>query len=336
VNCREFEERIHLWITAAGEANLDAAAREHLASCPRCARLLDLAAGGATVDLADGILARTTGGACSSHHERICAFVDGDDEGSTSVEQELVAEHLDHCAECSALAAALVWMKQSLPELAEIEPDVAFVSDVLDLTTRADREARRAAERGPRLAVAWGRLLRRPRIAQELAYLGAAILYLAVGPQATSVIRGDGEPRIARTNPVEAITGIVSGDPALAEPIRAAAGNLWDAAGAPVVDAGRDLLAEGSRGGSRLLQTARIAGRFLQEAGRASLSLDTVTIWKAASEAKSRVRECWKENPKRSGTEPPAEVLRTPRRTERSADPKLGISTTRGSAWRKS
>lgn len=333
MNCREFEERIHLWITAAGEANPDAVALEHLTSCPRCARLLDLATGSAEVDLADGILARTTGGACGAHHERICAFVDGD---VTSAEQELVAEHLDHCAECAALAAALRWMKQSLPELAEIEPDVAFVSDVLDLTTRADRRARRTAERGSSLATAWSRLLRRPRIAQELAYIGAAILYLAVGPQATSVFRGDMEPRIARTNPVETITEVLNGDPQLAEPIRAAAGNLWDTAGTPIVDTGRDVLSEAARGGSRILQTARIAGQFLQEAGRAFLSLDTMTIWKAASEAKSRIRECWKESPKQSGTEPQAEVVRTPQRTERSADPKLGISTTRGSAWRKS
>lgn len=333
MNCREFEEKIHLWIAADGEANPDSEARAHLATCPHCARLFDLATGGADVDLAGSIIARTTGGACSGIENRICAFVDGE---AAEAERELIAGHIGHCPECAALARALRWTKESLPDLAEIEPDVAFVSDVLDLTTRADRGVRRATEQGSRIAAAWGRILRRPRIAMELAYVGAAVLYLAAGPQAASIFRGDGESRIARANPFDGVTEVLSGDPMLADPIRDATGSLWDAAGAPVVDGARDLLAEGARGGSRLLQTTRIAGRFLRDAGRAFLRADTVSIWKAAAEAKIRIRECWKESPERSGTEPSAEVVRTPRRTERSADPKLGLPTTRGSAWRKS
>lgn len=333
MNCREFEERIHLWITAAGEANPDAAAQEHLASCPRCARLFDLATGGADVDLAGSIIARTTGGACSGIENRICAFVDDD---STGLERELVAGHLEHCADCAALVHALRWMKESLPPLAEIEPDVAFVSDVLDATTRADRRARRAAEQESSLAGAWRGLLRRPRIALELAYVGAAILYLLLGPQTASIFRADEDSRIARTNPLEGVAEILSRDPALPAPVNDAASDLWSATGAPAVDAGRDLVAEGMRGGSRILETARIAGQFIREVGGAFLRADTVSIWKAAGDARIRIRDCWQKDTKRAETEPSAEAVRTPVRTERSADRKLGYPTARGSAWRKS
>ncbi len=109
-------------------------------------------------------------------------------------------------------------LDRELPGLAHVQPDAAFVTDVLAATTgAAAREAAAAAREaaaapteaaaaGPstmegaatfraprrvrgtdRLAAAWGALLRRPRLAFEGAYIGALALILLVGTPAWSL-----------------------------------------------------------------------------------------------------------------------------------------------------
>jgi len=67
-------------------------------------------------------------------------------------------------------------LRDELPLLAEVDPDPWFVGDVLDGTTR-----RRSRDRSAREALTeWSRrLVRRPRIAQELAYVMSVILFIA-------------------------------------------------------------------------------------------------------------------------------------------------------------
>ncbi len=151
------------------------AAEEHLRSCASCRELRGLVAGaGAPVappaDLLDTVLALTSGPACGSARARLCDHVD---RLLAPADDDLVRMHLDGCAECGRLAAALARLAKDLPPLAELDPGGRFLPNVLARTSRhAPLPARWAAG----LADAWRRLAHRPRIAWEGAYAFSIIL----------------------------------------------------------------------------------------------------------------------------------------------------------------
>jgi anti-sigma factor RsiW len=120
------------------------------------------------LDLTRSILSRTSGSSCQRLQELACDFVDGLlDEPRTT----LVRSHLDHCAACASLVKALELSADVLPALAQADLGPWFAQRVLQATTRAPRES---ARRPYDLRAAFIRLMHRPRIAVEAAYLGAA------------------------------------------------------------------------------------------------------------------------------------------------------------------
>ena len=114
-------------------------------------------------DLTQAILARTSGSPCQRLQDLACAYVDDElDEGQSS----LVRSHLGHCTTCSALVRALAMHHQVLPTLAEVNPGPWFTQRVLRATVHQPRSLD--------LRTTWWKLMHRPRIALEAAYLGAA------------------------------------------------------------------------------------------------------------------------------------------------------------------
>jgi hypothetical protein len=71
-------------------------------------------------------------------------------------------------------------MRDELPALGELSPQAGFLDDVLKATVGARRPAF-----GERLTAAWGRLVQRPRIAWEVAYVGAMLVWLIFGTPAS-------------------------------------------------------------------------------------------------------------------------------------------------------
>lgn len=117
-------------------------------------------------DLTRSILGRTSGAPCARLRALACDLVDG---ALAADEAALAQGHLDHCPACAGLVAALRASARLLPALAEADPGLGFTARVLGATAQAPGPA----------ASAWTRLLRRPRIALELAYLAAAAGILA-------------------------------------------------------------------------------------------------------------------------------------------------------------
>ncbi|HTL97845.1 MAG TPA: zf-HC2 domain-containing protein [Holophagaceae bacterium] len=116
----------------------------------------------ADADLTEAILARTSGSPCARMRELACDFADG----ALDAERRMLAQaHLDHCPGCAALVAALGASAAVLPRFAEADPGPWFTQQVLRATVWAPRPASRAR-------AWWGKLMRRPRIALEAAYLG--------------------------------------------------------------------------------------------------------------------------------------------------------------------
>ena len=116
--------------------------------------------------LTQAILARTSGSPCERLHALACDFVDG---ALEEAQGSLLRGHMDHCAACAGLVRALVESKAVLPAMAEVDPGPWFTQRVLRTTSW------RPAGQGFDARAAWRRLLHRPRIALETAYLGAAM-----------------------------------------------------------------------------------------------------------------------------------------------------------------
>lgn len=201
--CRRFESRLEAWVAGALEPAARRRIEEHLAACPACRELADLARlADDAPDLTAAVLAATTGPACRAAEERLPAWLDSD---LGEADRHLVALHLETCGTCRALADVLVAMDAALPSLREMTPPPGFTAQVLHalraLAPRAARpEAGWAAEPPPRLdgrlarwlKTAWPRLVQRPRFATELAYALTVVGILAVQAMGTFV---GAEPR---------------------------------------------------------------------------------------------------------------------------------------------
>lgn len=161
----------------------DAAA--HLEACEACRGWMSAFAEGlatsgqAGVAEEDGltanVLARTSGTACDRARGLLALRAEsplGD------LDSTLVAGHVDHCAACANVAAALDSALAALPQLATLDPGPGFVDRVLALTSR--RPARPTV--GDRWRAAWERLVKRPRFAWEVAYAATLCWLIFFGP----------------------------------------------------------------------------------------------------------------------------------------------------------
>jgi predicted anti-sigma-YlaC factor YlaD len=186
MDCRSFLDRLEALLdeTLGGDARR--AVEEHLRECADCRQLLELARSepdGAAVeppaDLAGSILERTSGPACNGARDRLCDYVDG---ALPEIDAELVRLHLDGCESCEGLALALTSLTAELPAMAEIEPDAAFVDDVLARTVPWRKRLARRLEKLSAVRELWPRVVNRPRFALEAAYVGTMVVVLIFGP----------------------------------------------------------------------------------------------------------------------------------------------------------
>ena len=177
IDCRSFEDRLERLMSGRLNPNERRAAEEHMATCSRCEELYGLTreelgslSTPPPVDLVESILERTSGSPCARASELLCDLVD---RALPTVDGQLVRLHLESCPRCSHLHTVLVHLGEDLPAFAHLEPDAAFVSEVLARTRETLRR------RWPdRLVAAWRGWLARPRAAWEMGYVGAIVLWV--------------------------------------------------------------------------------------------------------------------------------------------------------------
>ncbi len=138
--------------------------------------------------LTRSILARTSGAPCERLRSLACDFVDGALESDSVL---LAQAHLDHCADCAALVSALRASTAALPAMAEADPGPWFPEQVMRATAWAPRPAADPQSW-------WIRLMRRPRIALEAAYLGAMAGFVGFSLPAPSLVKSLRAPAIIR------------------------------------------------------------------------------------------------------------------------------------------
>lgn len=183
MDCRRFEEQLEPLLTGELPASEVSRVEAHRDACERCARLLAIVQGDHDVaEAPDGdafvaaLMRKTAGSPCTRAEANLCAWVDGELEAS---EADLVALHVEHCAQCAAVAAALRLLAHDLAGMAEIDPGPGFTSAVLARTRGAAPHPARAW--AARLREEWQGLLLRPRAALELATAGCFVLLILCG-----------------------------------------------------------------------------------------------------------------------------------------------------------
>jgi hypothetical protein len=168
--------------------------------------------------LTRSILAGTSGSPCDSARDRLVGHADRTLE---PIDAELLQMHVDGCTECAALVAALCRASADLPLLAEFQPDARFAGEVLARTTRRPSLAARTS--------AWAAvLLRRPRLAWEVAYVGTFVITLAFAAPG-SPLAGIPERalELARVNPIQELEPPVT---RLGTDVSRRLGAAWDSA----------------------------------------------------------------------------------------------------------
>jgi hypothetical protein len=151
-------------------------------------------------ELTQSILRRTSGSPCRRAEALLCDHQDGTLE---ELDARLVRQHLVHCAGCRELAATVAGMQPTLAAMAEIEPADDFIEEVLAATLPWPARFRR---RFRLLGEEWVRLLRRPRIAWEGAYVGTMLLLLVFGTPLSPFSNVPSRALdLARENPVRSL-----------------------------------------------------------------------------------------------------------------------------------
>jgi len=216
VDCARCEELLIASLDGRAAASEHVATqRAHLTGCERCRELERLLAGAPEAtppaDLTESILA------------------------ATSSRWASVFEQLD----------------ADLPCLASMEPNAAFLGDVLAATTGSRRVAlwQQVAGRA-KLAELWQRLVTRPRLALEGAWVGALALVLITGIQAprldASPVETLAEIRQERVEPAidSAFDQLVELGGQTRAAATARARGVWTSRLAPVIEAGRRVWCE--------------------------------------------------------------------------------------------
>jgi hypothetical protein len=298
IDCAAFEAILDRLLAGSLAPDEERAAEDHAAACERCAELLSIARGeprtfeeAADEDLTNGILETTSGSPCARAESLLCDWVDG---MLADGERELLALHLDHCAGCAELSASLMTLRVDLPAMAEIEPDPCFVRDVLDATSR--RRPGGVAE--PALAAArlidsWGRrLLSRPRLALELAYSGAMVIFLLWGTP-VSPLRGTAEKALAMVSvsPAEGVRGAYKGGSYLTGRAVLLARDAWNEAAVPLTREMEGFWRGVRQRGADGLDFLSVMDRRAGEIWRAVWRWDLVEAGRVLGEAKQELRD---------------------------------------------
>ncbi|MCP4546329.1 MAG: zf-HC2 domain-containing protein [bacterium] len=225
MNCREWERLLDDFVDGLLSAEDRRGAEEHLAECADCAELYEVVKRNRAVlsirdddELTDRILKETCGSPCERAHELLLQRLD--DTELNAVDSDLLAKHMGHCSPCTVLAADLAWLGETLPVMAEIEPDAAFTADVLRATAEIDEKMREPQvplfdSILENLKARWQKLYLRPRFSLEAAYVSLIVLVLLCGtpisplrnapPRALALVQGGPDALIATLGPDAAV-----------------------------------------------------------------------------------------------------------------------------------
>lgn len=229
MNCREFQRHLEAFVGGTLVPGVERDLHDHLRACAHCREMERLVRQSLLVpevappdDLTAAILDRTSGSPCVRSRELLCDYTDG---RLGQIDTDLVRLHLETCDGCRAIAVALALLAEDLPAMARLSPGEDFVADVVASTVPAP------VVETPKPSW-WERLVERPRLAWETAYVGAFVLWIVFSLPIPAV----------RAVPEKALS-FVTGNPVetLREPTTELGRGLWGATGAKGVETVRNV-----------------------------------------------------------------------------------------------
>jgi len=130
MDCAKLHERLDEWLADRLGTEDAKAIRLHLDSCEECRAVESTLREGTERDDAfvGGVMAQTTGRACSSATAKLGEFLDGT---LATEDASLVSGHLDSCVACRGVADLLCELEPVLASMADRAPDANFTADVL-------------------------------------------------------------------------------------------------------------------------------------------------------------------------------------------------------------
>ncbi|MBK6899556.1 MAG: zf-HC2 domain-containing protein [bacterium] len=256
--CTAWEALLDAYLGGDLDGRDEAFFQSHAAACDRCRDLLRLVsddlpalADPAEAQLADGVIAVTSGPACG----RAEALLGARPDGNLSADETLLLQgHLDHCRACADLAVTLEAALATVRELAEPELDPSFTYDVLRATsaTRARKRSGALPRLTDRLGAWWQGQAARPQFAWEAAFAATVVLVLLFGTPLSP----------ARRAPARALAAVQASPAWMID----TAGELTGAAGTGIGVARRDVTERRNRTApdrADLLRHSREAGAAL-------------------------------------------------------------------------
>lgn len=166
MDCDRLHDRLDAYLAGDLTAPERAEVEAHLDACGECASVVASMRSDGEPSIALPVLARTTGRSCGRVQESIA---EGGRWSTT------VSAHVDECASCARFVAVLARCDHMLPQLATVEADADFASDVIMATLSRPRLTHVAWRRWLDRLERW---LERPRAAQEFAYAFTVIAVL--------------------------------------------------------------------------------------------------------------------------------------------------------------
>jgi predicted anti-sigma-YlaC factor YlaD len=177
ITCSDLLNRLELLLAGNLSESEQPALKAHIEACENCRNLLEVWNGEQKTkpvgSLADEVLARTSGGACSRVQSMLCDHVD---KVLPENDTALVHVHLGHCTDCAQLAAILEESAAVLPQMATLNPG-PFLAKAVIAATRPIHPPNRMGLLLSRLSL----IFERPRFSLEAAYVGALLIFLVFG-----------------------------------------------------------------------------------------------------------------------------------------------------------
>jgi len=312
MDCREWENQLADLLEGRLTAKQREQAQEHLAGCPACRDLLAAVRRNRAVlsetegrDLTAAILAATTGSACGRAEELLGDLPGG---GLAGLDEKLLRAHLEHCAQCSALAETLTWQDAVLREMAELDPGPEFTGAVLAATSRIRRRLR-TRELGwfQRLGTWWRGQLARPRFTLEAAYVGTMLLIALCGTPISPLKEAPPQAlEMVKAGPDLVGSALGSQWRIISAEVAGTGGWIWDRTGGKVGAAAAGLGEEIQRRRRRTEPAVAQLGRHAGELGDALLDLDLVAASLRLDQIGPDLKEIWRCWREETPSRPPA------------------------------
>lgn len=179
MNCGKFESQMELFLAEKLPPASMRECREHVDSCLACRDLLDLAKrepihieSAQTEELIQAVLDKTSGKSCGYSHKLLPDYIDG---AMSTASNELIESHLKNCRSCRQMHQTLKELMEELPALAQIDPGSSFTRECMHAFREVQDQRSQSWIRPGRI---WSRLVARPRLAWESAYVLTLLLFV--------------------------------------------------------------------------------------------------------------------------------------------------------------